>query len=85
MSNQPNGGPAFPQSRKAVVFEQGGTSREVVQDQIGGMTLRDYFAAKAMQGSLADPSVNPTDHKDEFARWCYEVADAMIAARGEGK
>ena len=46
----------------------------------GGMTLRDYFAAKALQGMSADIS-------DEVraARWCYEMADAMIQARGESK
>ena len=45
-----------------------------------GMTLRDYFAAKALQGMSADIS-------DEVraARWCYEMADAMIQARGESK
>lgn len=44
-----------------------------------GMTLRDYFAAKAMQGSLAsDDDIN---YSDKFAEWCYEIADAMIKAR----
>ncbi|MFX1710695.1 hypothetical protein [Stutzerimonas stutzeri] len=75
MSKQPNGGPAFPKAG----LDPWGEAKSVET----GMTLRDYFAAKAMQGSLADPSVNPTDHKDDFARWCYEVADAMIAARDE--
>ncbi len=76
MSNQPNGGPAFPVLDNQTFCGEGDGH---------GMTLRDYFAAKAMQGSLADPNVDPTDHKGDFARWCYEVADAMIAARGEGQ
>lgn len=84
MSNQPNGGPAFPFGRQVIAENYLGVEREIESNQ-PGMTLRDYFAAKAMQGSLADPNVDPTDHKDDFARWCYEVADAMIAARGEGQ
>jgi hypothetical protein len=51
-------------------------------DIIGGMTLRDYFAAKAMQGMLSENSGirYPTDELVEFA---YKVADAMLKARGE--
>lgn len=46
-----------------------------------GMTLRDYFAAKAMQGLL----VTNDEISDEvrFARYCYKMADAMITARAE--
>jgi hypothetical protein len=44
-----------------------------------GMTLRDYFAAKAMQADLTDGR-----HEDQFA-WCaeraYKMADAMLKAR----
>lgn len=41
-----------------------------------GMTLRDYFAAKAMQG-LTTNSTNPK----EIAQAAYIVADAMLEAR----
>ena len=41
-----------------------------------GMTLRDYFAAKAMQ-SLTENSTNPK----EIAQAAYIVADAMLEAR----
>jgi hypothetical protein len=41
-----------------------------------GMTLRDYFAAKAMQ-SLTANSTNPK----EIAQAAYIVADAMLEAR----
>jgi hypothetical protein len=43
-----------------------------------GMTLRDYFAAKAMQGLLAS-EVNAPRH--EFAAEAYAMADAMLKAR----
>jgi len=45
-----------------------------------GMTMRDYFAAKAMQGMLSENSGirYPTDELVDFA---YKVADAMMEAR----
>ena len=46
-----------------------------------GMTLRDYFAAKAMQAMIAEPSLKATP--EEFAQRSYMVADAMIKARGQ--
>lgn len=49
-----------------------------------GMTLRDYFAAKAMQGILANPGQldNVTDSATEWvAKDAYRVADAMLKAR----
>lgn len=69
-----DGGPAFPADPHAVA----------------GMTLRDYFAAKATQGlacsdmtlwpSGADESDFPTDALF-MARTAYLIADAMLAAR----
>jgi hypothetical protein len=44
-----------------------------------GMTLRDYFAAKALQGVMACNGVY--DDEKKLARWCYEQADAMLEAR----
>lgn len=45
-----------------------------------GMTLRDYFAAKALQGVMACNGVY--DDEAKLAKWCYEQADAMLEARG---
>jgi hypothetical protein len=48
-----------------------------------GMTLRDYFAAKAMQGFAADPfTPGPAE---VIAKVAYEWADAMLSARGTEK
>ncbi|KGB00633.1 hypothetical protein DR73_502 [Enterobacteriaceae bacterium ATCC 29904] len=41
-----------------------------------GMTLRDYFAAKAMQ-AIVDVGHSP----DLFANHAYKIADAMLRAR----
>jgi hypothetical protein len=45
-----------------------------------GMTLRDYFAAKAMQGMYANGSF-PTGIMFDTAKEAYEMADAMLKAR----
>lgn len=53
-----------------------------------GMTLRDYFAAKAMQGMAANPDDSHEnydliydDYVKEIARCAYKMADAMMEAR----
>jgi len=46
-----------------------------------GMTLRDYFAAQAMQGWLANPKTEYGTSYEKFAKVFYEMADAMIEAR----
>ena len=46
-----------------------------------GMTLRDYFAAKAMQGLLSDPDWRQEMDFDDTALAAYKMADAMLAAR----
>jgi len=43
-----------------------------------GMTLRDYFAAKAIQGLLASDVHAPMK---AFATKAYEMADLMMRAR----
>jgi hypothetical protein len=44
-----------------------------------GMTLRDYFAAKAMQGFLSAQDCGWA--VDEMAGAAYAIADAMLKAR----
>jgi hypothetical protein len=44
-----------------------------------GMTLRDYFAAKAMQGFIT--GVDDFD-EDALAAASYRLADCMLRARG---
>jgi hypothetical protein len=44
-----------------------------------GMDLRDYFAAKAMQGFAADPDWQ--SGADKAAETAYRWADAMMKAR----
>ena len=53
-----------------------------------GMTLRDYFAAKAMQPFLTGAVLPTKKDRDEWlpnlAEVAYEAADAMIEARKGG-
>lgn len=76
MINQVNdGGPAFP----FVAHENWRVKCE-------GMTLRDYFAGKALVAGIKNgPFANDRDdgesHHDYLARKAYEMADAMIRAR----
>jgi hypothetical protein len=48
-----------------------------------GMTLRDYFAANAMQGLLAAYPERERWGTHDYARIAYEQADAMLNARDE--
>lgn len=61
-------------------FPSHGSMGEVVQE---GMSLRDYFAAKAMQAYIARQGYDmDNDTFDErISRWSYETADAMLRAR----
>ena len=45
-----------------------------------GMTLRDYFAAAVLNGFLTGDRID-IPHPESFAKWCYEMADAMMKAR----
>jgi hypothetical protein len=66
MNNTNTGGPAFPTPR----YERG--------DMYSlGMTLRDYFAAKVMQGLLANNNIDA----QQIAEAAFIVADAMLKAR----
>jgi hypothetical protein len=46
----------------------------------GGMDLRDYFAAKAMQ-AIVSKEVSHVSWVDEYAKNAYKMADAMMKAR----
>jgi hypothetical protein len=66
MNNTNTGGPAFPVCDAARIHE------------LEGMTLRDYFAAKAMQALVSADQMTPHDY---VAKDAYGYADAMLKAR----
>lgn len=73
MSNKNSGGPAFPVNEHK-------DHRGMQVEATYGMTIRDYFAAKAMQALLH--SANPGDGLwGTEAKAAYEIADSMMEAR----
>jgi hypothetical protein len=89
MSEIKDGGPAFPVStREAGAPNESAYGHQDGYDtwQFGGLTMRDYFAAKAMQGLIAasGDSNGVVDYAENpIADSAYAMADAMIRARGE--
>lgn len=75
--NIKDGGPAFPGQWYDF---QPYTGDQVVREQWEGMTLRDYFAAKAMQSLISKHGFirNAINFAAEHS---YEIADAMLRAR----
>lgn len=67
-----DGGPAF----AAGAYEHNSGGYLAWQD---GMSLRDYFAAKAMQGLMASPEC--PESMEVAAKCSYNLADAMLKAR----
>lgn len=49
-------------------------------EDFNGMTLRDYFAAMAMQGIVESKSVT---NDEQCASRAYSIADAMLAGRAK--
>lgn len=50
-----------------------------------GLSIRDFFAAKAMQSLIAVyiNTGNETPGREYIASWAYEYADEMLKARDE--
>jgi hypothetical protein len=76
MSNTNTGGSAFPAVIPLVHSEQQG--KDYPDYSEAGMTLRDYFAAKAMQAVIAR---GDDTNRPGMAEWSYAMADAMLKAR----
>lgn len=47
---------------------------------LSGITPRDYFAASALTGILANPSSDIMEN-ERVAAYCYQLADAMLKER----
>ena len=75
MSMKENGGPAFP------VLDH--ITPERLAFASHGMTLRDYFAAKAMQGFMANKNIPTRFSPEDDASYFYAIADAMLAERAK--
>ena len=75
MIERNDGGSAFPvppDARRTDIPAGGG---------MDGMSLRDWFAGQTLARG-GTPHHPGHGYSDELAQWCYEVADAMLNARG---
>jgi hypothetical protein len=84
MIDRVNGGPAFPVDTGFNDGEFGHQTSNITW-QHSGMTLRDYFAAKAMHqflhGAVMPVGFDASDILRMVGERAYEVADAMLKAR----
>lgn len=72
-----NGGDAFPKLDCSWKNSDG----DLQHSHDGGMSLRDYFAAKAMQAAATNPRGADGFTFEQRASWAYQQADAMLKAR----
>ncbi len=82
-----DGGPAFPGT-----WENDSDLNQTAPDgtvvpplgvrHMPGLSMRDYFAAKAMQAMLTNVNVAEAPN-EKISEWAYQVADAMLAARSK--
>lgn len=80
--------PERPASRQALAC---GEKQRTAPASANGMTLRDYFAAKAMQVVAQDDSWRDNQYvpqdglscMENNARLAYQIADAMLAERAK--
>ena len=91
MTTPNNGGPAFPLDYETAVETEGAGASKYGT----GMTIRDYFAAKAMplafqywrectngvDGGFVFSRTEDEGEMDLIAADCYQMADAMLKAR----
>lgn len=68
MENKPKNPDAFPCDNKSEGYT--------------GMTLRDYFAAKAMQSVMTGEGYRMYHTPEDMAQLSYLMADAMLKQRG---
>ena len=71
--NKPTNPQAFPRN----ILDHG---HGVTSTHESGMTLRDYFAAKAIEGATVSAASNVRFNHALIAEEAYLLADAMLAA-----
>lgn len=80
-----SGGPAFPTSHEEEIMD-GNYPKGIRTERYfeGGMSLRDYYAGKAMEALIVGPhatNADAVDNPDKCAEWAYVQADSMITVK----
>ena len=97
MNTIETGGPAFPMQEPQAIHDYAVAAVDGLTDPderdraylkaraeaVGGASMRDYFAAMALQGAMAGGSIRSGTTNAEIATVAYGLADAMLAARKE--
>lgn len=91
-----DGGPAFPGIEVAVVGISSDGEERTESQAHGGMSLRDYFAAKSLNAILSQDgpgiesnhpggvvNVDGMTAAQQWAKDAYLIADAMLAERAK--
>jgi len=85
--NKPDGGPAFPRAKVVI------PGMKTIDEGANGMSLRDYFAAKAMQAVITKLPIidmegqfgividDKIKYNKDIAESAYQIADAMLQER----
>ena len=80
-------GPAFPIVGNESDFVNPNTGERVLFESYPGLTKREYFAAKAMQGELAaqteESGFYREGNEEPLVRVAVKRADALLAALAE--
>ena len=84
--NQPinDGGPAFALGPTASTMKNADGGCNMLVTHYGmerGISIRDYFAAAALQGLLGNPQSNSNWDESDVAKFCYYQANEMLKAR----
>lgn len=74
------GGPAFPVADPFATHQPG--HEDEARRLMSGMTLRDYFAVRAMQSLIVGESQGEWED-DVAAKSAYRMADAMLRERAK--
>lgn len=82
------GGQAFPSGliKKSRPIHDPGADfhvTDMIEPRNHGMTLRDYFAAKAIQGLLASSDQHDASTSSVLSEYAYKIADAMLKVRNK--
>ena len=88
--SKPDGGPAFPSKREEKVLRQfpGMMHAQHFSEDVyySGLSVRDYFAIKAMQAKLISSArpcwILSEDDRTLLSETSYAMADSMLKERG---
>lgn len=86
MSDKNTGGSAFAGLKAAKIEMVGGRIDGAYVDEykaVGGMSLRDYFAAKALIAIIGHGDIFTHEEHSDVARWAYGYSDAMLEERNK--